>query len=38
MPKDKSEIYCDEQGGVMVYGYNILEPSGFCSDVIPKKK
>jgi hypothetical protein len=37
MPKDKSEIFCDKQGGVIVYGYNILEPSGFYSDVIPKE-
>jgi len=37
MSKDKSEIFCDEQGGVIVYGHNILEPSGFYSDVIPKE-
>ena len=38
IPKDKPHIYCDEQGGIIVYNYNLLESSGFYNKIIPKEE
>jgi hypothetical protein len=38
IPKDKQQIICDEMGGVFVYNNDMMMPSGFYNNIIPKKE
>ena len=38
IPKNKPHIFCDEQGGIIVYNYHIMDLSGFYNNIIPKEK
>ena len=38
IPTDKPHIICDEQGGVIVYNFDMTMPSGFYNKIIPKEE
>jgi len=38
IPEDKPHIYCDKQGGIIVYNFDMTLPFGFYSTIIPKEK